>query len=494
MSLLDHAPVLVVVLPLLTAPIIALLRSARVAGIATFVVAALDAALAFVLFTRTLDGSVISYAMGGWAPPIGIEYRIDLLSAVMACLTSFSAALVAWLLPVSIAPEVTPGDRPRLFAAFLLCLAGLTGMVVTGDLFNVFVFLEISSLATYVLIAAGAGRDRRALTAAFDYLILGAVGATFIVIGIAFLYVVTGTLNMADLGNRLPLAGKRAGVVGASFLFVGLALKTAMMPLHRWLPNAYTFAPAAVTAFLAMTATKVALYLMIRLAVLVFGTPDEIGRINFATVLPPIGLVMLIAGSALAVVSADLKRLLAFSSIANLGLMLVALGLGGAAGIAAALVNLINHAVIKGGMFATVAGIVHRRGSSRMDSLAGLSREMPFAFVFLMIGGMGLIGVPLTAGFVSKLLVVKTAFDLGQTVVAAGVLLSSLISVVYVWRIVEACMIAKPAKPGRRHDVHPIFAGPMALLGVGTLALGIEGGPLLEVATRVAAALTGGAS
>lgn len=490
-AILAHAPVLVVVLPLLAAPIIALIRDHRTAAPLTILIALASLVLAVELMGMTWNGATISYALGDWQAPIGIEYRVDLLAAAMALLLTVSGSLAALMMSTAIAPEMAPGDRPRLYAALLLCMSGLTGIVVTGDLFNVFVFLEISSLATYVLIASGSGRDRRALTAAFDYLILGATGATFFVIGVAFLYVVTGTLNMADLGERVSGAGRRAVIVGSSFLFVGIALKAAMLPLHRWLPNAYAYAPTVMATFLAMTATKVSIYLMIRLTDVVFHTPGELGRVNFAALMPPVGLAMLVFGSAIAVTAKDLKRVLAFSSIANLGLMLVALGLGGVAGIAAAMINLFNHAIIKGGMFATTTAIVHRRGSARLEAMAGLSRQMPVAFIFLVIGGLALIGVPLTAGFVSKLSVVRIAFDMGDWVVAGGVLLSSLITVAYVWRIFEATMLAAPRTDAPAGDMHPAFWLPVGLLGGATVVFGIWSAPVIELATRIAQQMAG---
>lgn len=486
-----QAPALVVVVPLLAAPILFLLGTPRLTGLLCFVVAAIQTLFAASLVAQTLDGSVIVYSLGNWAAPVGIEYRIDLLSAVMATLIATSSALVAWFLPTTIQDDIYPADRARFYTAFLLCGAGLTGIVITGDLFNVFVFLEISSLSTYVLIASGAARDRRALTAAFDYLILGAVGATFFVIGIAFLYVVTGTLNMADMGERLPGAGRRAVVVGGAFLFVGLALKAAMAPLHRWLPNAYAYAPSGVSTFLAMTATKVAIYLMLRLSALVFGANGEIGRVNFSAVLPPVGLAMLLFGSALAVRERDLKRLLAYSSIANLGLMLVAIGLGGVAGIAAAMINLINHAIIKGGMFTATAAVVHRHGHARFEALAGLARTMPFTFFCLVAGGLALIGVPLTAGFISKLSVIRTAIDLHHWFVAGGILVTSLITVAYVWRIVEAGMLGAPSDDTRR-DAPVMLIIPMAILTTATIALGIDSSVVITLSERIALQLTGG--
>lgn len=466
--------VLVVVVPLLAAPLVALLPQGRWAGLAGFATAGVTAIFALRLLAETLGGAVVTHHFGGWPPPIGIAYRVDGLSAVMLTLVSLAATLVAWFQPTAIADEIRPADRSRFTAAFLLALAGLNGMAATGDLFNVFVFLEIASLASYILIAMGARRDRRALTASFDYLVLGAVGATFFVIGIAFLYMVTGTLNMTDMALRLNGAGPRAIEVGGAFLFIGLGLKVAIVPLHRWLPNAYAYAPSPVSTFLAMTATKVALYLMLRLATGVFGG-NRIGAIDLALVLPAVGVAALLFGSVAAVAERDLKRLLAYSSVANIGLMLIALGLGGPDGIAAAVANLINHAVIKGGLFVAAAAIVQRFGHARFEVLSGLARTMPAAFAMLVLGGLALIGVPLTAGFISKLAVLEVAFARGQIVLATAILLSALLTAVYVWRIVEAGLLGAPPKAApAAAAIHPMFLPPLLVLGAGILWLGLD--------------------
>ena len=184
---------------------------------------------------------------------------------------------------------------------FALCLTGLLGITVTGDAFNIFVFLEISSLSTYVLIALG--RDRRALVAAYQYLIMGTIGATFIVIGIGLLYLMTGTLNMADMAHRLAaVRGTRPVLAALAFLTVGISLKLALFPLHQWLPNAYTYAPSAVSAFLAATATKVAVYVLLRFYFTVFGEPQVFDRLP----LPQIMLLLALAGMFVGLVDRDL--------------------------------------------------------------------------------------------------------------------------------------------------------------------------------------------
>ncbi|HCX66697.1 MAG TPA: cation:proton antiporter, partial [Rhodobiaceae bacterium] len=239
-----NLPALQVVLPLVAAPICAMLGKGSRAWAFATLVAFLAFAISISLFIATYGGQVISYEMGGWAPPLGIEYRIDVLNAFVLMIVSGMAALVLPYAHRSVAAEIPAERQPFFYTAFLLCLTGLLGVAITGDAFNVFVFLEISSLSTYALVASGSWRNKRALTAAYNYLIMGTVGATFFVIGIGMIYMITGTLNMADLATRIIEHGdSRTLRMGFVFIFIGVGLKLAMFPLHLWLPNAYTFAP-----------------------------------------------------------------------------------------------------------------------------------------------------------------------------------------------------------------------------------------------------------
>ena len=203
MTLADHLPALQVLIPFLAGPLIVLIGGRRLAWPAAVLASAASFVVAAMLLSRVIDGSVISYHMGGWAPPLGIEYRVDAANAFVLLLVSAMSTLVLLYARESVNAEVSARHHTLFYTAFLLCLSGLLGVAVTGDAFNVFVFLEISSLATYVLIAQGSERDKRALTASYDYLIMGTIGATFFVIGIGFLYMATGTLNMADLAKHL---------------------------------------------------------------------------------------------------------------------------------------------------------------------------------------------------------------------------------------------------------------------------------------------------
>ncbi len=231
LALRDHLAILPVLLPLIGAPLIVIFGSRRTAFFIalTAFIGAFIACAALLLELRTT--APIVYYLGGWAPPAGIEYRVDAASGLVAFLIATIGMLVLPYAQVSLKREVELRHHSLIYACLLLCFSGLMGMVLTGDAFNVFVFLEISSLSAYVLIAQGAGQDKRALTAAYDYLIMGTIGATFFIIGLAFLYASTGTLNLADLGERIAQnTGNKSLNAGFVFIFVGLGLKIAIYP------------------------------------------------------------------------------------------------------------------------------------------------------------------------------------------------------------------------------------------------------------------------
>ncbi|MDZ4368944.1 MAG: monovalent cation/H+ antiporter subunit D family protein, partial [Afipia sp.] len=370
-----NLPALQVVLPMLAAPICAMLGRGTRAWALTMVAVLLAFAVAVSLFVATLDGTIISYRMGNWAPPIGIEYRVDILNAFVLLVISGIALFVVPYARASVAHEISEERQPLFYSAFLLCLTGLLGVTITGDAFNIFVFLEISSLSTYALIATGAERNKRALTAAYNYLIMGTVGATFFVIGIGMLYMITGTLNLADLAQRIAEHGdSRTLRMGFVFILIGVGLKLAMFPLHLWLPNAYSFAPSAVTAFIAATATKVAIYVLLRFMFTVFGFDYDFQAATLRHVVLPLAIVAMFAASIVAVFQDDLKRMLAYSSIAQVGYMLLGLTFLSHTGLMASVIHLFNHAVTKGALFMVAGCYIFAAGTSSISSLRGIGR------------------------------------------------------------------------------------------------------------------------
>jgi multicomponent Na+:H+ antiporter subunit D len=451
-----HFAALLVVVPLVAAPLCAFFSNRHLAWVIAFTASIASFGISCLLLISVIDGSVISYHLGGWAPPWGIEYRIDAANAFVLVIISFIGAQVLPYARRSIEREFDESTHSYFYVCYLLCLTGLLGVVVTGDAFNVFVFLEISSLSTYALVAFGASRDKRALTAAYNYLVMGTIGATFFVIGLGLLYMVTGTLNMVDLAERLSTFGdSRTTRVAFVFILVGLGLKLAMFPLHLWLPNAYTYAPSAVTAFLAATATKVAVYVLLRFVFTVFQFEFSFQATTFEYVVMPLAIIAMFAASIAAVFQQDVKRLLAYSSVAQVGYILLGVTLLNHTGLTAGIIHLFNHAVTKGALFMAVGCFVYQIGSSRLDDLKGIGRTMPWTTAGFVVGGLSLIGVPLTAGFISKWYLIQASLEAGSIIIAALIVLSSLIAVVYVWRIIEVAYLA-PAPEGRQKGEAPI--------------------------------------
>jgi multicomponent Na+:H+ antiporter subunit D len=483
-----HLPALQVVIPLLAAPTCILLRRASLAWLLSFAVACACLGVAVMLLRQAVGGPAISYAIGGWPPPWGIEYRIDALNASLLVIVSAINAIVMMFARASVEREIDP-DRIYLFyAAWLLCFTGLLGIVATGDAFNLFVFLEISSLSSYALISLG--RDRRALTAAFQYLVLGTIGATFILIGVGLAYMVTGTLNMADLAQRLAaVEDNRTVRVALAFVVVGAGLKLALFPLHVWLPNAYAYAPSAVSAFLAATATKVSIYALLRFVFTVFGGSFSFGILPLAAILMPFALAAMFVGSLAAIFQENVKRMLAYSSIAQIGYIVLGISFVTQDGLTGGIVHIFNHALIKGAMFMALGCVFFRLGSVALADMRGIGRQMPWTMATFVVGGLGLIGVPGTAGFISKWYLVVAGIEAGWWP-AVLVLASSLLAAIYVWRVIEAAYL----QPAPSHQP-TVTEAPLSLL-LPTVALaalslyfGIDSELTVDVARQAATLL-----
>ncbi|MDO8287627.1 MAG: monovalent cation/H+ antiporter subunit D family protein [Parvibaculum sp.] len=491
----QHLPILQVIVPLIAAPFCALISVRNGAWWLAFVTSLVTFAISVLLFAATFDGEIISYHLGGWAPPIGIEYRVDMLNAFVLTIVSGTGVLTLLYARASVAHEVDAKQHGLFYTAFVLCLTGLLGVTITGDAFNVFVFLEISSLATYAIVASGAKTDRRALTAAYNYLIMGTIGATFFVIGLGLLYMITGTLNMADLAQRLLEHGdSRTLRMGYAFILVGLGLKLAMFPLHQWLPNAYTYAPSAVSAFLSATATKVAIYVLLRFLFSVFGfsIPFE-ADILFLVVLP-LALAGSLIGAYIATYQDNLKRLLAYSSISQIGAMLIGVSMLSASGLMAAIIHLFNHAVTKASLYMVAGAYAKEAGTVSIRELRGVGRDMPFTTAAFVVGGMSLIGIPLTVGFISKWYLVEAALMRGWWPVVIVIVVSSLIALIYVGKFIEAAYM-HPAPQGIiRREAPLTMLIPMWIFAGLSLFFGINSSLTSEAAARAAQGLVAASS
>lgn len=489
--MIAHLPILQVIIPLMAAPIALMFKRAQLAWIFSLFTSGLAFAISILLLQQVMTSGVISYELGGWQAPWGIEYRIDKLNAFLLLIISGISTVVLFAAQTSIEKEIPKDKHIYFYVLYLLSLTGMLGIVATGDAFNIFVFLEISSLSAYALIAMG--KQKQALWASYQYLIMGTIGATFILIGIGLMYQMTGTLNMNDLSQRLPeVAQTRTVFVAFAFVIVGVCLKLAMFPLHLWLPNAYAYAPSIVTAFFAATATKVAVYLLIRFSFSVFGISFSFTTIPLQTLFMALGLVGIFVASTSAIYQSNVKHLFAYSSIAQIGYMVVGFSLSTVTGLTATLLHMFNHALMKGAIFLALAAVIYRVGHVDLNHLKGLGRQMPMTMAAIVIGGLSLIGVPLTVGFVSKWYLLMALVEQGWWPIAVLVLLGSLLAVIYVWRIVEVAYFNEPDNKNALVKEAPMmFLIPVWVLVIANIYFGIDTRLSVQVAEAAAQSLFG---
>jgi multicomponent Na+:H+ antiporter subunit D len=498
MSLAAQFPVLVVVLPLFVAPLLALLANrGNLPWLVAIVTSALTFAMAIALTAQVMQTGVIYYELGNWPVPFGIGLTIGPLSAMMLMIISGASTVALAAGRESMNAEVGEEHQALLYSCWLLAMTGLLGIAVTGDAFNIFVFMEISSLASYVLVANGP--KRQALTASFKYLVTGTLGATFYLIGVGYLYMMTGTLNIADMATRLADVSDTLPVmIAGGFVILGVALKAALFPMHAWMPNAYQYAPTPVAIFFAACATKVALFVMLRFQYELF-LPNLGPQASFlSSWLIPLCVGGFLVGSAVAMFERDLKRMLGYSSVAQLGYIVLGISLSSSAGVTAAMIHFFNHALIKAALFVAVAGMVLRFGSSNIEQLAGVGKRMPLTTLGFVLAGVSLIGVPLTAGFISKWYLIQAVLELGGLGILLTILIlvSSLMAVVYIWKVVEVAYFKEPVDGqsmlGVREAPMPLLVM-LWVLVFANIWFGIDPSIPITLAKQEAAGFFGGA-
>ncbi|AMD01297.1 MULTISPECIES: monovalent cation/H+ antiporter subunit D family protein [Halomonas] len=487
-----HLPALQVIVPMLVAPLVMLMaRSPRAAWATATLTSWLTLTITLLLLIRVQAEGVVTYHMGGWLPPVGIEYRVDAVNILVLLVISFISAVVMPFARLSVANEVREDKHCFFYAAFLLANCGLLGITITGDAFNIFVFFEIAALASYSLIATG--RERRAVMASYQYLMMGTIGTTFLLIGIGFLYIMTGTLNLVDLSVRLPEVNDTRTVRAAlAFIVVGISLKLALFPLHLWLPNAYAFAPSMVTVFLSATATKVAIYVLMRFIFGVFGYELSFNELEMNLLLMPLAMLGILIPSIVAIFHTNIKRMFAYSSVAQVGYIILGISFASTLGLMASVLHLFNHAITKAALFMALGCIAYRLGGVSLVHMTGAGQRMPWTMTAFVIAGLSLIGVPLTAGFVTKWHLILAALDGGLWPIAVFLLGTSVLALLYVWRVVEVAFFRAPLRRIQVREAPLSLLLPTWFLTLACLYFGIETSLPVGLAERAAETLMGG--
>lgn len=373
-----------------------------------------------------LLGESGTYMVGARLAPVGIMMVLDGLSVFMLTVISV-ISFVAVLYSVQYMDRYTA--RGKYYGLFLLMVTGMNGVVLTGDLFNLYVFLEIASIASYALVAFGCEKDE--LEASFKYVVLGSVATTVYLLGVAFLYMQVGTVNMADVLSQLSADAPSRGVLlAAVFMMAGLCVKAALIPFHAWLPDAHPSAPAPISAMLSGVLIKaVGIYALGRLIfnVFVFNMNGNLVT-PLSEVLIVLGVISMVAGVLLGPVQEDFKRLLAYHSISQMGYIAVGLGLGTELGILAGLFHLVNHAVFKSLLFLSAGAVEMRTGTRDLHKMGGLAKKMPVTAATYFTGAMSIGGVPPFNGFFSKLLIIVACVAAGRYGVAIAAVIVSMIT------------------------------------------------------------------
>ena len=480
-------PALIVIVPLLSAFCISIAgwvnkRLCFPIAVAALVVAA---GSGIGLLARVLHGGVVLYRLGGWDPPWGIAYYVDHLNGLVLTVVSFVALINLIAAKKSIEREFR--DKiGHVYTLYVLMVTGLLGIVITGDAFNLYVLLEIAALTGYGLLAMG---EERAPLSSLNYLYMGTIGACFYLLGVGYLYIVTGSLNMIDIAKILPDLYQSNAVLAAFIIcMVGVWLKMAFFPLHAWLPNAYTYAPSAASSLIAPLVTKVMIYVMIRLMLTVFTPKFVFETLAISSPVVLLSVIAVVAGAILALAERDLKKMLAYVIVAEVGYMVGGAWLGNRAGMTGAILHIVNDALMTFCVFLVVGNIVYKVKGHSFEEVKGLFHKMPYTMGAFVIGALSIIGVPPTCGFFSKWYLISGAIEAGHYGFMAALIFSSLINVVLFFRVIEIAyyepMAGHQAK-GTHHsggiDEAPLtMLVPLLIVAAGLVLLGIYTGDIVE--------------
>lgn len=436
----------------------------------------LAAVLSIYGFISYLNSGSIRYFFGGWEPPIGIEFVYDGLSGFFVLVINVVAFLVL-VHSRKIAPREFPGKEMPYYALAMLAMLGFNGMLLTGDFFNFYVFLEISSLASYALIAIG---EKQAPYAALRYLIIGTAGGTLYLLGVGFLYTVTGTLNMIDMAAMLPIYAESTAVVAALILMiVGIGVKAALFPMHGWLPDSYTYAASSTSALIAPIGTKVAAYILFRIMLFIFGIELVDAVAPLSTIVGVLASLGILYGSIMAIAQKEMKRMLAYSSVSQIGYIIMGLSLANPFGFAGALLHVLNHAVMKACLFMISGNLRMKEGHTDISLFDDSYRKKyPWTMASFTIAAISMVGLPPLAGFFSKWYLALGTIDNGNWFFLAVILISSLLNAVYFFRILEKVYMKDPSSgqkdpaDGVRNEVSFSMLAPTTILAVSLIIIG----------------------
>ena len=473
-----HYPVLLVIVPLMGAalcPIVGMIKK-KYCYHWSMLIVIVSSFFTWSLWGKISANRVISYHLSGWLPPWGIEIRIDYLSLIMASLISSIGILVLIYSQRYVEKELPPERITYYYALYLLLHCSMLGFVVTGDIFNLFVFMEIFSISSYALV--GITGERGALRAAFKYLLMGAVASIFVLLGITFLYNATGSLNMADISRLLGSIGSGGFSAMANMalvlLVLGFAVKGAVFPVHSWLPDAHSIAPSPISALLSALVVKMGIYGILRILLTVYGVGYSNTWQGIANILSWLSAIAVIVGSVFAIIQRDLKIMIAYSTVAQIGYIGLGLFLFSEISITGGIFQIIAHALAKSCLFLCAGIFIYKKGFRKIDELKGLGRTMPFTSIAFAIASLTVVGLPPSSGFVSKWYLLWGCLQENRYAFVIILLIASLLSAIYCFRVVYYLFFLGPHERGvRLEEGPPTMVAAATVLALVSLLLGI---------------------
>jgi multicomponent Na+:H+ antiporter subunit D len=484
-------------------PVFARWKKDLCAPLATIVVGAVFITT-LVIGYHVMQGEVIRYAVSGWPPPWGIEIVVEPLSSLMLMLLSGICLLILIYSFHAIKFELQRKVTGWYYTAFLLCLAGMMGLVITNDIFNMYVFIEVTGISAVALVVAKG--TRQATEAALKYLLLATIGSGFILFGIGFLYMITGNLNLTFIAQELALVKDSYPFLlwtALSFFVVGFGVKAALFPLHLWLPDAHSSAPSSSSAVLSSLVVKVYIIAFLKILLIAFGL--EIFHETFIRhLILVLSVVAMLAGSFFAFVQIELKRRLAYSTVAQIGYVFLGIGLGTPWGLAAGILHIVVHAFMKTCLFLCAGAIYYQTGNKQVNQFAGMGFKMPIVMGAFTIASFSMVGIPLFGGFISKYGLALGSLEADLPLLILVIILSGLLNATYYFPIIGQAYFSQDESEEHGHEGHgehhetkafqrdqvPVtMLVPIVILALGVIYLGIFPGTVLEFINRTVALL-----
>ena len=458
-------PVLLIVVPLGLAfalPLIGFI-SKKIEKYVPVVAFIFNLIVALSLVPEVLQAPIV-VKIGGFIPP----FCINLVAGPVGILFSVLIALAGLLVAIYAMVYIKEGPQEKYHMLYLLLLTGATGVVLTGDIFNLFVFFEILCISSYALVAYIGNRG--GIESAVKYLIQGSIGSSLLLVGIGLLYGQFGTLNMADLANSIASASPMSVFVPMVMMVTGLGVEAAIFPLNAWLPDAHSSAPSSISAILSGIAIEVGLYAVIRILFTIFGVSDIFMFFLF------LGVLTLLIGEMCAFSQDNIKRMLAYSSIGQIGLIVFAMAIASTYSVTGGLFQLISHTLSKGLLFLATGYMIYRTGSMEISTYEGMGKRMPLTSLAFTVGAFSLVGLPPFIGFPSKFLIIRAAVAEEAvlfSVLIGLILLGTVIEGSYFFRVVQVLYFKKGNKEVKRNDAPVAALIPMFIFVIIILVIGV---------------------